>query len=171
MLDAAWSMLEAGADGPGGRPVLGTIAPDGPRLRTVVLRFADRLSSMIHIYSDARAAKIDELRRDRRASLHVWDPERALQLRLRGEAIVHEDTALARTALDDLPAHARDLYRASPAPGTPIEDPGAVNFDMVHFALIAFEISEIEVLHITRPFHRRALFAAEFDWQGQWLTP
>ena len=175
LLDRAWALLERGARDPGtpaNRPTLGSIGADGPALRTVVLRAADRTTGVLDIHSDARAGKVAQLRADPRAALHVWDPDTSLQLRIAAEARVHTGDGIAEAALAALPDRSRALYRAIPAPGTPIARPEEARFDGPEvFALIRLHLTRIEVLHLGRERHRRAVFTATDGWAGAWRVP
>jgi len=172
LLDQAWDLLTRGVQDrtlSSNRP---TLATTGPKLRTVVLRAASRTTQTLDIHSDARAGKIAQLRRDPHAALHVWDADASLQIRIRARAELHIDDDEAHQAFAALPEHGRRIYTAVAQAGATIPLPDAVTFDgPTHFALIRLHLSEIELLHLSRDLHRRAVFTAEQCWTGRWLAP
>ena len=82
----AWDQLGRGvadAKHPARTPTLATISANGfPTQRTVVLRAADRLASQVEIHTDSLTPKVEELRENNKAALHVWIRKSMLQLRL-----------------------------------------------------------------------------------------
>ena len=83
---AAWDQLARGvadAKHPARTPTLATISANGfPAQRTVVLRAADRAAAEVEIHTDALTPKVEELRANNKAALHVWVRKSMLQLRL-----------------------------------------------------------------------------------------
>lgn len=171
-LNAAWTMLGRGtadAKAAANRP---TLATAGPELRTVVLRAADRGQGTLDIHSDARAGKIAQISADTNVALHVWDAKANLQIRMRGAAILHIDDAEAQSAFDALPEHGQAIYRIAPDPGVPLTDPDATSqTGPARFALIRITLREIELLHLARARHSRALYTRAEEWRGTWLVP
>ncbi|MEM1077988.1 MAG: hypothetical protein AAGI09_05620 [Pseudomonadota bacterium] len=68
---------------------------------------------------------------------------------------------------------ARRVYGGVPSPGMLLAHPSAFGMrpDPAELALLRFDISEIETLHLGRALHRRARFARASDWVGDWLAP
>ena len=172
LLDLMWGLLERGVRDrtlATNRPTLATV---GGQLRTVVLRAVSRSAQTLDIHSDARAGKVAQLRADPTANLHVWDTHNTLQIRIRAAAQVHRDDQIAAKAFTALPDHGQRIYRVTPHPGTPISDPRHITFEgQPHFALIRLHLQEVELLHLDRDVHRRALFTAGENWRGRWLVP
>lgn len=78
-------------------PALATVGPDGrPQVRTVVLRGFDAAARLATVHSDLRAAKIEALRADPAAALHVWDDGAQVQVRIDGTAAISASDELAR---------------------------------------------------------------------------
>jgi pyridoxine/pyridoxamine 5'-phosphate oxidase len=168
-------------------PVWATSSDDGPDARTVVLREAAAAQQLLVIYTDARAAKVAQLRRDERALLVFWSPALGWQLRCRVRATVH-DAGLAATSrwvrVQQSPA-VQD-YLSPQAPGTPLDNDRAARPPSrqrhgvapdaetgpapspAHFAVIEASVQSIDWLELHPDGHRRA----RFDSNGsRWLQP
>ena len=151
---------------PARHPVLATVGSNGAEARVVVLRAADREAETLTIHTDSASGKVAELRETPGAALLVWDAEAKLQIRLRAtvDILMGDAETFAR-----LPDAARANYGGTPAPGTPIPDPGAHDPapDARRFTLLLAHVREIETLHLGTP-HRRARFR---DGEATWLAP
>ena len=151
-------------------PTLATSGPDGPEVRTVVLRSADAQDKTLEIHTDRRAAKVTALTKDPRAALHVWDAKANLQIRLRCIAtLTHADP----TAWSKIPETAQRVYGGTPAPADEILTPEAHDPtpNREDFTIITLHIKEIETLYLGRDLHRRARFLPDQNWQGSWIAP
>ena len=171
-LDAAWRRMAEGAASGGdhGAVSLATAGPEGPEVRTVVLRRADRMAAEVEVHSDSRAAKVAALRVDPRAALMLWDAGMRLQVRVRLRCRVLVGDAARWNALSD---GARWNYGAEPPPGTAIAAPDAWRRSKARegFAAIVGEILEIDTVLLDPDGHRRALFRAADGFAGRWLSP
>ncbi len=152
-----------------------TVAGDGPRVRTVVLRRVIAADRLLIFHTDRRSPKFGELRADPRVCWHFYDKSLKVQLRLRGRARVSTDDALAdRQWAASRPA-SRACYRSARAPGASIgaSGPGLVDGDgREHFAVVATRIEDIDWLLLRHQGHRRArLVAAGDGWRGDWIAP
>jgi len=194
LLDHAWTYVtdaSTNSQHPFRTPTFGTVGTDAPRLRTVVLRTADRATRMLGFHTDRRSQKITQIRRTPRIVWQGWDPDRSEQLRLRGTASIHTDDDFADGLWNAASAEELRLYRRPTAPGTPLDAPGH-GLDEVaapdgsaftredaapgrpHFAAIRTVIDEIHWLHLHPEGHYRAHFryrTAQNDWDGQWIVP
>jgi pyridoxamine 5'-phosphate oxidase len=152
--------------------VFATTGAAGPEARVVVLRHADRAAASVSVYTDLRSAKVAELQQDPRASLLVWEQKARLQIRLRVHVDITSGEAVAKQ-WQRVPDGARKVYGSEPAPGLPIDDPTHVSTlaKPAAFAVLVCHIRDIETLHLGDDLHRRAMFRADTDWQGQWLAP
>lgn len=167
-LDEVWQRLTRGVAvrrAPARHPVLATVGADGAEARVVVLRAADREAGTLTIHTDSASGKVTELRKTPGATLLVWDEEAKLQIRLRATVDITEGDA---EAFARLPDPARANYGGTPAPGTPIPEPGAHDPapDARRFTVLVAHIREIETLHLGTP-HRRARFR---DGVAHWLA-
>lgn len=170
--DLAWSRLEAGvsdASAPARNLSLATIGPEGPEIRTLVLRAADRRARTLDLHADAASAKVAQLRADPRAALHLWDAPASLQVRLRGRAAVL-DGAEADTLWAHVPEGARWNYGGAPEPGASIPEPAAYapGASQERFAVLRVSVDALEALVLGEP-HLRAVFRA--DDAGAWTVP
>lgn len=192
VLDRVWTRLARAAEQPG-HPLraltFGTAGPDGPHLRTVILRGADPDAHRLAFHSDRRSQKVADLRDNDRISWLAWDPDTREQVRLHGTGTVHLDDDVAdRLWAAEAPA-SLDIYVCPPAPGTPLNAPddglddavktGSVTREDVapgrqHFAVIRTVIDEVEWLHLHREGHYRACFTRDPDggaFTGTWIVP
>lgn len=170
LFDTVWQHLARGkADRhhPARHPTLATIGPDGPELRTLVLRGIDRTLAMLELHTDAASPKVAQIAADPRVALHVWVPKARLQIRA---------TARATLAPGDpetfavLPPEAQANY-GGPPPGTPVSDRAETGIgDPARFTKILCHLTEIDALILSDP-HRRARFTAERRWAGHWIAP
>ena len=159
ILDNAWQLLAAGcADPQHGYhwPVLASTASDGgPDARTVVLRALSADHRTLQIHSDAQAGKLAQLRSDPRVCLVFYHGAARTQVRVRGEASLHLDDALAQIAWTRLSVHSQALYDG-PA----------------RFAVLTVTIRQIDWLLLDPSGHRRAAFEwTEGLLQARWLDP
>jgi len=150
-----------------------TTAPDGTvALRHLVIRAADRRAAQIDLHTDARSAKVAQIVANPAAALLLWCPDVAMQIRANGHAQVLTGDAV-RAAWDNMPGDARLNYGTTPAPGTPIRDPGA--FDRhAHrdrLAVLRLSIDALDVVILSDPQHRRAVYTGADGWAGRWVAP
>lgn len=169
ILDTVWSHLTRGkADRkhPARHPTLATIGPDGPELRTLVLRAVDRDVATLECHTDATSPKVDHITNDPRVALHVWVPSARLQIRLRATATLHPGDA---TLFAQLPPEAQANY-AGPAPGSAPQAPTPNLSPEDRFTRILCHVTEIDALLLNTP-HRRACFTKDTAWSGTWIAP
>jgi len=172
-LDRFLSHALALIGGPGSGPLvtLGTLGPDGPRLRSVMLRRYTPAMAEAEIHTDRGSDKVVEIAADPRVSLHLWDAKALVQLRLSGRAqLIHADT----TRWTEVPENSRISYGKAPPPGTPIDGPDAFALDtgVAHFTAVRIMLTRADVLHLDPDRHRRALYRRTEDgWHGHWVSP
>ena len=179
-LELAIACLAEGASTPGGpwaTPTLLTGGPAGAALRTVVLRRFSAAERWLEFHTDARSPKMAALLADPAVALHVWDPGRRVQVRLRGMATML-GAAEAAAIWQGLPAVTRDIYAVALAPGTPVASPGMAAHRpdeaaaLAIFRVVRVGIEELEWLHLAPEQHRRARFTwANGVSEATWLAP
>lgn len=167
LLETVWQHLARGtADRhhPARHPTLATLGPDGPDLRTLVLRAVHRDENALEFHTDAASPKAAHIAAHPAIALHVWVPKARLQIRARGTArIAQGDPAL----FAQLPEQAQSNY-TGPTPGTPL--PAKAAQTGPRFSRLLCTLTEIDALTLSDP-HQRALFQASDTWQGQWIAP
>lgn len=167
LLETVWQNLSRGtADRhhPARHPTLATLGPDGPDLRTLVLRHIDRDTDTLEFHTDTASPKVAHIVADPAIALHVWIPKTRLQIRARGTArVIRGDPHL----FAQLPPQAQANY-TGPIPGTAL--PTNTSQTDPRFARLLCTLIEIDALILTDP-HERALFRASDMWQGQWIAP
>ena len=189
-LAEAWRLLQRGvADRRHGfhHPVLATTDLDGrPQARTVILRAVDPAKREIVFHTDARSAKIAELAANPKAALQVYDEKRKIQLRLNGEALVHQNDEIALAHWRASQRMSRVCYSVHPAPGARIDraggfalqqqDVGETEADIpgyANFAVVVVRLDSLEWLFLAGEGHRRARFGWVTDGglTSTWLAP
>lgn len=155
-------------------PVLSTSNVEGlVNARTVVLRQVDADAKQLHIYTDTRSCKVEELQSQANAVFVFWSARLRWQLRVRVLTTVMTAGPEVERLWERVKqsASAGD-YLTIAAPGTPIlSNEKAVSRDdekTPHFALVNARVVEIDWLELARSGHRRARITAD-DWE--WLTP
>lgn len=178
--DGIWATLgrvPAEVHHPWSLPVLGSISPNGPEARTVVLRSVDRAWRRFVAYSDARAAKVAELRADSRVQWHFYDPRERVQLRARGTAAIEHNTGYSRAFWEQVPEANRAHYQTMGVPGATVPEPAHGHIfapgSAENFAVIVATIRELDWLWLATQGHRRARFIWTPDggWKGSWTVP
>ena len=191
-LERSWRLLEEAIGDPTSpvrTPVLISISTDGlAQGRTVVLRGFNRQQRQLTIYTDARSAKVAQLRAQPACTLVAYQPNPMMQLRLSTNAIVNHNNEITHEAWAVMPGPNRCNYLTDPDPGSnsgqPTDGRPVINAESVptnnenkiaysHFSVIVFTINELEWLYLPRRGHRRA----QFIWdeanslQSDWLIP
>lgn len=172
-LTQTWTLMAPDARGRGKLVSLGTLDADGhPQMRTVMLRGADRATGWVEAYTDLRSAKVDELRRDPRASVLLWSDAAQVQLRLTGRAEILCGPGVA-IRWESLRDDQRLAYGHQPPPGTPIAQSGAWHDapNPANLAVLRLTCDRIEHVSLDPAGHRRALFSRADGWAGRWLSP
>ncbi|MXQ06797.1 pyridoxamine 5'-phosphate oxidase [Alphaproteobacteria bacterium GH1-50] len=169
-LDAVWSRLSNGvtnADAPARTLALAT---DGPAVRMVVLRGADRASGTLTIWTNRASDKVSQLAGDPRAEALIWDSAADFQIRLALEVSIARGDA---GTWDALGPGSRVNYARVPPPGARLAEPDAVQVqpDPAMFAVLTGRIMRIETLHLTRERQARARFPHGRLDAAHWIAP
>jgi pyridoxamine 5'-phosphate oxidase len=186
LLDVAWSMLELACKDRSQPMHLVQVATTGldkrPKVRTIVLRRADRSQRIIRFHTDSRSAKVDEIARNPFAEIHAYDPAVKIQVRMSGSASIHSapevEVAAAWNASRSV---SRNCYRMEPGPGEPIVSggdytlppaSGEPDIGLTRFRTVVISIDAIEIVTLAHNANRRARF--EFtgsQMNAFWLAP
>lgn len=153
---------------------LATVGLDNiARLRTIVLRKAtDEL--MLTFFTDKRSKKITHIKENKKVSLLFYHPEKLMQVRIEGLAMVNNDFKSRKLLWDAIPEASKKDYTTSESPGKEIKDPDVVDYlqDEDHFCVVEIYPFKIEYLKLKRPNHIRVRYSKEnSDWEGQFLVP
>lgn len=190
LLDHIWNRLEAavgqGSD-PFHTPCLATEADSGPDARTVVLRRVEPARREICCHTDARSAKVGELRGRPGASWVFYDAQAGVQLRGRGTVTLHSSDSLAQEQWEATGPSSRRCYLSEGGPGAGLPAPGsglpAALEERVptagesipgrgNFVVIACRLEALDWLALDSRGHRRARFLwRDGAWDHAWITP
>ncbi|TRD23330.1 pyridoxamine 5'-phosphate oxidase family protein [Palleronia caenipelagi] len=174
MRTQAWALMAEGVtDGtqPCRLACLATACPDGGASgRMVVLRKAD--PPVLEVQTDAASAKIDELTQDPLATLVFWHPGDSLQIRARVRMEILRGPALDPD-WEALPEVARLNYGGTPEPGTPLTaaEDYCESVSRDRFAVLRGKVLSLDLVHLGRQMHRRAIYRREDGFAGQWVAP
>lgn len=172
LFDAAWTRWEAAATRRA--DPIATFAswgPEGPQMRSVVMRLADRETGTLGFYTDLFSSKIAELRADPRAGLHLYDAAQRLHLRATGLASLRGGAELAGV-WETMSLREQAQYGMTPPPGRaiPTGDAYLRGSDLSAFAEITVTVTVMDIVRLKEP-HRRAAYQRSDDWAGAWLAP
>ncbi len=178
--DYAWAMLARGVKDRKSAfhtPSVATItAANAPTIRTVVLRGCDEAAGWLRFHTDTRSGKIAELKQNPLAAMHFYDAQIKIQLRL-SVTLTMLDGENYDAAWQATRPMSRECYQVTAAPGSPLDDPYAVDFDATatndgedHFVPVRATVNTIEWLYLAARGHRRALFDLQNDTMS-WLVP
>ncbi|MDP9157602.1 MAG: pyridoxamine 5'-phosphate oxidase family protein [Pseudomonadota bacterium] len=185
LFKSIWDSLRAGA-GAGRSPFsvlqAATVGVDGnPKVRTIVLRDANEELARLSFHTDIRSGKVRELRARPAISMHGYDAERLVQIRMEGIASFVTDEAEKLAVWNSSRPRTLILYRSPVVSGSVIDDPaqaaapdaadpmlGYENFCLVHVS-----VRHIDYLDLSNEPHHRAQFHVRDDgaFQGQWVAP
>ncbi len=187
-----WETFEVGvreAKHPFHTPVVATTAPSDCDARVVVLRRAsfDRRELVFH--TDARAPKVRLLRACHTTAWVFYDPAGKIQVRAKGNTVVHHGDAVAQAAWACTKLMSRRCYLAELAPSTPVDVPSSglppalversptaseSEPGFANFAVCVTQVNRLDWLQLAARGHRRAAFVWDDSlagWRGYWLTP
>lgn len=154
-------------------------AAGSPRVRSVILRACDPDAGVLSFATDARSAKVAEIRGNPRVALSGYDEAAGVQLRLEGRALVVADAAERRRRWDSLGEHTRRSYGSSSVPGTSLPAGGRpagpdederVWFE--RFAWVEVTVDLVDRVDVSADPLERAVFErTATGWIGERLVP
>lgn len=157
-------------------PAVATVDGDRPAVRTVVLRSFDTAARTATFHTDARSAKVDQLKRDPRIDLHLYDNAAQLQVIVIAAAELHHQDEVSRAEWVAASPGSRAAYGEPLPPGTVIaaDDPVAATPPIENvessayenFVVVICKITELEVLELLPSGNRRA----SLTWAGGTLA-
>ena len=162
-------------------PVLSSFVEKTISTRTVVLREFDSKNRTLRFHTDTRSGKIEELKENSISSVHGYDPDLKVQIRLKGKTSLHIDNEISKKAWAESREMSKMCYSVKDSPGNKISSPEP--FDLIkeeidielgynNFAVLHFSYDSLEFLFLKGAGHRRSLF----DWssdqlESSWLIP
>ena len=162
-------------------PVLSSFVEKTISTRTVVLREFDSKNRTQRFHTDSRSGKIEELKENSISSVHGYDPDLKVQIRLKGKTSLHIDNEISKKAWAESREMSKMCYSVKDSPGNKISSPEP--FDLIkeeidielgynNFAVLHFSYDSLEFLFLKGAGHRRSLF----DWssdqlESSWLIP
>jgi hypothetical protein len=158
------------------RAAFATVGPDGPEVRSIVLRDLQADRRELVFYADSRSPKVAQLRADPRGQILCWSEPLGWQLRLRCTLDIATDglDVTARWARIRHRPAAHD-YLSPLAPGSPLLTPTSPPVPPApervreSFAVLTAQVTAIDWLELHAQGHRRARF--EPGHAPQWLVP
>ena len=191
-LETAWILLYRAAidrHSPMHTPVLANTGIDGTAsARTTVLRHVDRQNRRLRIHTDMRSPKVEQLAQRPQCQVVAYHPGHKVQLRMGGNAKIHNADSAARDFWSQTSLSSRRCYLADHPPGTPSPVPTSALPDVVsgrvpdesesepgfgQFAVLLITIDTLEWLYLAARGHRRARISwtADNGLKSKWLTP
>ena len=162
-------------------PVLSSFVEKTISTRTVVLREFDSKNRTLRFHTDSRSGKIEELKENSISSVHGYDPDLKVQIRLKGKTTLHIDNEISKKAWAESKEMSKMCYSVKDSPGNKVSSPEP--FDLIkeeidielgynNFAVLYFSYDSLEFLFLKGAGHRRSLF----DWssdqlKSSWLIP
>lgn len=145
-------------------------------LRMIVLREIGEQNSLV-LYTDARSAKVEQVKGHSHATILTYHPRHKVQIRLSGTMALHIQDPIADEYWKRVQGPPRKAYTSLLAPGTPIDNPEEAHkwpeeLDSKYFCVLVFTPQEMEVLQLNQLAHIRAVFEIEgVGWKGSWMVP
>lgn len=185
-----WSWLQDASgkpDSPLRTPVLASTNKFETNVRTVVLRRVDPEYRWLVCFSDIRASKVGDIRKNEQVQWLFYHPLQNVQVRATAAAMVYHQDDMAREFWKQTPLANRANYCAPPPPGTALLDAsdgiptdlkqnGVSENDIErgyeNFAAIICEVDQFDWLRLDPEGNRRA----NVRWTGEkysglWLVP
>jgi pyridoxamine 5'-phosphate oxidase len=168
-------------------PAFATTNRFDTNVRTVVLRRVDPEYRWLVCYTDVRASKVRDIRKNQQVQWLFHHPTQQIQIRATSAAMVYCQDDIAREYWEKTPLANRVNYLASQMPGDALTDPGdsipaEFKTDSVtekdleagyqNFAVLACEVDQFDWLQLSPTGNRRA----SVRWTGAkyssiWLVP
>ena len=132
--------------------------------RTVVLREFNEQERILRFHTDQRSPKIFQIRENNIATVHAYDQEEKIQIRLKGSIEIHHQDSITKNAWKNTREMSKECYSVKDSPS---KEMGYENF-----AVNLFTFQYLEILYLKRSGHRRAMFKWDNDEiKKNWLIP
>ncbi|HEY4558147.1 MAG TPA: pyridoxamine 5'-phosphate oxidase family protein [Enteractinococcus sp.] len=155
---------------------LATVTPAGrPRVRSLILRQFAADPERLFFATDARSAKVAEIRANPQVALAMYDDAQSVQLRAEGAAAIIEDETERQRAWQTLAPHSRAQYADTAVPGTALSAAAVSDDDATafkRFAWVGIELAWFDWLDLAAgPPERWQLSRSDTTWTGQQVVP
>ncbi len=188
--EGIWNALSEAAGKPNHpfrTPAFATTNRFDTNVRTVVLRRVDPEYRWLVCFSDVRASKVRDIRKNQQVQWLFHHPVQQVQIRATSAAMVYWKDAMAREYWEQTPQANRVNYLATKMPGDALMEPGDAIAEQFksgpvteseleagyeNFAVIACEVDQFDWLQLDPKGNRRA----SVRWSGAryssiWLVP
>jgi len=168
-------------------PALATTNRFDASVRTVVLRRVDPEYRWLVFFSDVRAGKIRDIRKNEQVQWLFYHPVQQVQIRATSAAMVYHQDDMARDYWEKTPLANRVNYLATRVPGDALSEPGdaippgidrgrlseeALEAGYQNFAAVACEVDQFDWLRLDPEGNRRASIRwTGSHYSGLWLVP
>ncbi len=183
VLENAWFLLGRGvADRRHGfhHGAVANVGVNGlPRIRTVILRAADKDSNSLRFHTDIRSQKCKDLKANPSISMVFYDEAAKTQVRVEGVATLHNGDDVAKTSWLAAQPMSRLTYGIMPEPGLAIVTPNDVsmpapqtNVDWAekNFTVVQVAVKTMQWLYLRQGGQRCAVFDL-LSGHKQWHVP
>lgn len=187
--EATWDLLDEAVvsrNSPFRTPMLATYDGNEVHLRTIVLRKVNRKRKHLYFFTDRRSPKVDQLIRYPQTAITFWDNVLQIQIRASGKTEMISQSEEAKNYWNKLPVSNRSNYATTKTPGSvsQINSDGLPDFwnrdlpleksefAFERFMVIKIIVESLDVLHLHKEGHQRALFKRKDSyWEKDWLIP
>lgn len=169
-------------------PAIANVNKHGVNMRTVVLRKVWTSTKQLAFNTDIRSGKWEDLKENDKLSWLFYDEERKLQIRISGQAVLHQNTLIADEAWTASSMSSRKIYMIEPGPSTitskpenglpaafETADPSPAESEAgrKNFGTVITKVLWMEWLWLNSKGHRRAVFNYKEDgsFTTDWLIP
>ena len=96
--------------------------------RTVVLRDFNEQERLLRFHTDQRSPKISQIKENNKATVHAYDHEEKIQIRLKGTIEIHHQDSVTEKAWANTREMSKECYSVKDSPSKKIDNPVAVSY-------------------------------------------
>ena len=163
---------------------IATIDNEVPKLRTVVLRALNKDENTLSFHTDLRSNKIKEIKSNNNISALFYDKKRKVQIRMRGKAVLYENSSELKTIWSTMRPESKLCYMGPFAPGEKLDqfqpnlpDHNAQNISTQNnkkgyknFCRVTIQLENLDWLHLDHRGHKRILFNFDQISKPTWIA-
>ena len=131
MLEKAFFTISNGVDDSKSyfhTPTVCTFEGQDISARTVVLRDFNEEERVLRFHTDQRSPKISQIKENNTATVHAYDQEEKIQIRLKGRIETHHQDLITENAWKNTREMSKECYSVKDSPSKKIDNP--VEFDI-----------------------------------------